>query len=467
MPGVGKLAGTQSRMAQETCVSYNLLKVTRSLFHLTGDPKYIDYHERLLFNAILGSQDPVSGWKTYYQPLNANTLKDFRSNQTGCYCCNGTGMENPSKYGTAIYSHDDSGLRVNLFIASTVDWPEKGVQVEQVTRFPEEGKSTLIVRAKQPVEMSIAIRVPGWCRKGFAISVNGKLADIAAEPGSYAVIKRAWKSGDRIEVRMPMTFATYPMPDKESQLAFMYGPLVMVGAGARPWLGELVGDIDDPDGWVNQLERWFKPVGGEKLAFTARDGAGRTVSFKPYYQVGGGEFFTGYWDLVKEPVMVDDHNLALGKRTLCGQPNPPGVNVECFLRSGKAVDGQYGGDDDWYVKYFPNGMAPQWITVDLGEVEKVSAIEWFPAKEDIKAKIAYRYEVEYSKDNESWQPYAGRPDNEQSMESYRHERAVTARYMKLTILPQPGLEGNAARPKVAEFKVFGPPAAGGRRTGAR
>ena len=65
---------------------------------MTGQPKYMDYHERLLFNAILGSQDPATGWKTYYQPLNANTVKDFRSNERGCYCCNGTGMENPSKY---------------------------------------------------------------------------------------------------------------------------------------------------------------------------------------------------------------------------------------------------------------------------------------------------------------------------------------------------------------------------------
>ena len=53
------------------------------------------------------------------------------------------------------------------------------------------------------------------------------------------------------------------------------------------------------------------------------------------------------------------------------------------------------------------------------------------------------------------------------MESYRHERAVTARYLKLTILPQPGLEGNAARPKVAEFKVFGRAVVGGQRPGRR
>jgi DUF1680 family protein len=59
----------------------------------------MDYYERSLFNAILGSQDPESGWKTYYQPLNANTLKDFRSHLDGCYCCNGTGLGNPRNTG--------------------------------------------------------------------------------------------------------------------------------------------------------------------------------------------------------------------------------------------------------------------------------------------------------------------------------------------------------------------------------
>jgi DUF1680 family protein len=459
MPGVKALANTQSRMSQETCVSYNLLKVTRSLFHLTGDAKYLDYYERSLFNAILGSQDPESGWKTYYQPLNANTLKDFRSHLTGCYCCNGTGLENPAQYGNTIYSHDDAGIRVNLFIASTVDWPEKGLQFKQVTRFPEEDTSSWIVKAKQAVALEIGIRVPAWCTKGFTIAVNGTAQTVAAKPGSYAVIKRTWKTGDRIDCKLPMSFTTYPMPDKKTQLAFLYGPLVMVGNGARPWLGELVGDPEDPNSFLRKLDVWFTPVKGEKLHFTARDGAGRTLRFKPYYQVGGEQFFTGYWDLVKTSTMPDDHNLALGKQTLCSSPNPPGVNVECFMRSGKAVDGQYGGSDDWYVKWFPNGMAPQWITVDLGQEHQITGTEWFLADEDIKDKVAYPYTVESSSDNQSWKTYDDQSSNNKAARSYPHSGAVKARYMKLTLLTPTGGKEPQVRPKLAEFKIYGSPTA--------
>ncbi|MEI7909385.1 MAG: beta-L-arabinofuranosidase domain-containing protein [Verrucomicrobiota bacterium] len=458
MPGVRALANTQSRMAQETCVSYNLLKVTRSLFHLTGEAKYMDYYERCLYNAILGSQDPQTGWKTYYQPLNANTLKDFRSNLTGCYCCNGTGLENPSQYGSTIYSHDDTGLRVNLFIASTVEWPDKGLQLKQITRFPAEPSTALVVQAKQPVALDIAIRVPAWCSKGFAIAVNGAVQNIAAKPGSFAVIKRTWKSGDRIDCKLPMEFAKYPMPDKKTQLAFMYGPLVMVGDGARPWLGELVGDLDDTNSWLSKLDTWFTPVKSTSLVFTALDGAGRELRVKPYYQIGGGQFFTGYWDIVKSSILKDDPNIALGKPTQCSCPDPSGVNVECFMRSGKAVDGQYGGDDDWYVKWFPNGMTPQWITVDLGEPRAITGIEWFLTSEDIKDKVAYCYKVESSNDNKIWQDYAGNPANTIVAKSYPHQKAVTARYMKLTLLPPVTAKDPPTRPKLAEFKIFGPAA---------
>jgi hypothetical protein len=454
MPGMNRLADTQARMAQETCCSYNLLKVTSSLYNMTGKPQYMDYYERLLFNAILGSQDPVTGWKTYYQPLNANTVKDFRSNERGCYCCNGTGMENPSKYGSAIYSHSDNTIRVNLFIASTLNWKEKDFALEQITNFPKEATTTLIVRCKTRREMAIQIRVPIWCKDGATVKVNGR-GQTVAPAGSFVTHKRKWRDGDKIEVSMPMSFSIYAMPDKASQLAFMYGPLAMVGEGARPFLSELVGDIDDANGFVKKPDAWFKPVTGDSLKFTAVDNAGRKTTFKPYYQVGGEEFFTGYWDVVKTAKLKDDGNIALGKRTIIANPSPAGVNVECFLRPAKAVDGHLGGKQSWYTKYFPNGMPPQWITVDLSAVYDIATVHWFPAKEDIDAKLPYRYKLEYSTDNKNWKVYADASNNDKPLKSYRHEVKAVGQYVRLTVLPRPKLEGNAARPKIAEIKVFG------------
>lgn len=457
MPPVGRLADSQSKMPQETCVSYNLLKVSRSLYHLSGDLKYIDYYERSLFNSILGSQDPETGWKSYYQPLNANANKDFRSPLTGCYCCNGTGLENPCNYGNTIYSHNDSGLRVNLFIASTLVWEDKGIEIEQSTRFPFESTTTITVKTKLPVTLDIGIRVPAWCARGFTVAVNGKTWTTDAKPGSYAMIKRTWQSGDRIDCGMPMSFSTYPMPDKPSQLAFLYGPLVMVGKDSRPWLDELVGDPDQPASWIHQLDGWFKPVQDQPLHFTARDDKERELKFIPYFLVGAKQFFTGYWNIAKTSGRTDDHNIALGMPTTCSVPDPIGTNVECFMSSAKAVDGQYGGKDDWYVKWFPNGSSPQWITVDLGKPREITGIEWFLAEEDIKDRVPYRYKIESSDDNLAWRSYADASANQAFSKSYPHAKPANARYMRLTILPAPKPEENQLRTKVAEFKIYGKP----------
>jgi len=99
---------------------------------------------------------------------------------------------------------------------------------------------------------------------------------------------------------------------------------------------------------------------------------------------------------------TDDGNVALGKATYCSTPDPAGCNVESFLRAAKAVDGNYGGDDDWYVKWFPNGGTPQWLTVDLGAPHAIASVEWFPAVEDVKARRRITYKIETSDDNKTW-----------------------------------------------------------------
>jgi DUF1680 family protein len=458
-PGARAIANTHSRFPQETCCSYNLLKITRSLFLATGDLKYMDYFERSLFNAILGSQDPATGWKTYYQPLNANAVKDFRSHLKGCYCCNGTGLESFAKLGESLYSHDGRTLYVNLFVASTVDWPEKKLRLEQATAFPAEPASTITVRVPAPAAASVGIRIPGWCATGFAVKVNGEVQPIAAAPATCAILNRTWKDGDRIEVSLPMAFATSPMPNQATQLAFLYGPLVMVGVGARPFGSELVADPAAASSWINHLDAWFKPVPGQPLAFTGTDDANRRILFKPYHQVGGEQFFTGYWDIVPKAVRTDEGNVALGKPTFCSTPEPVGCNVESFLRSAKAVDGNYGGSDDWYVKWFPNGMAPQWLTVDLGGPHAITAVEWFPAVEDVKEKRMVAYRIETSGDNAAWSPYADAPAPVACQASHRHARNATARYVRFSWISQTDAKGKPDRPKLAELKVFGTPAA--------
>ena len=126
------------------------------------------------------------------------------------------------------YFRDADGVWVNQFVASEVDWAERGVRLVQETRFPLEGTTTLVVRSARPTRFALRVRVPAWARGGSA-SLNGRPLDGFAAPGGYFVLERTWRDGDRLAVALPMRLATCAMPDDPTLQALTYGPLVLVG----------------------------------------------------------------------------------------------------------------------------------------------------------------------------------------------------------------------------------------------
>ena len=174
----------------------------------------------------------------YYCPLRPGAWKSFSTPDDSFWCCVGTGMENHTKYGDTIYFHDDRSLLVNLFIPSEVTWAEKGLAVRQETRFPEEDTTHLTMTAKPPVRVALKVRYPGWARSGMTVTVNGQRAPIQATPGSYVTIDREWKSGDRVDVQLPMSLHTEAMPDDPKMIAVMYGPIVLAGDLGREGLDD-------------------------------------------------------------------------------------------------------------------------------------------------------------------------------------------------------------------------------------
>src|SRR5690606_16629351 len=125
----------------ETCATYNMLKLTRNLFLFDQRTELMDYYERGLYNHILASVAEDSPANTYHVPLRPGSIKRFgNAHMTGFTCCNGTALESSTKLQNSIYfkSEDNKALYVNLFIPSTLDWTQKGIRVEQRTAFPRE-----------------------------------------------------------------------------------------------------------------------------------------------------------------------------------------------------------------------------------------------------------------------------------------------------------------------------------------
>lgn len=287
-PEPNALADTLGANNQESCKTHNLLKVTRYLLRWTGDVVYADYYERAFFNGILGTQRLDNGQFLYYLPLASGLRKQWGTPYDSFWCCYGTGIESFAKLGDSIYFHDGGDLWVNLFIASTVIWRDRGVRVEQVTAFPEEEGTTLIIHAPGPARFGLRVRVPSWVREGASLRVNGTPAGVSA-PGAWARLEREWRDGDRVEVSLPMGLHAAPMPDDPELVAVMYGPLVL--AGIEPPAGAVVlGDPADPAAWVRRVE-------GAALRFRLDLGGG--VTMIPLNQVVD-EPYGVYWTVTRE-----------------------------------------------------------------------------------------------------------------------------------------------------------------------
>ena len=212
----------------ETCNSYNMLKLTKELFELDPTAGAMDYYERTLFNHILASQDPSTGMMCYYVPLKPGAFKTFSTPDSSFWCCVGTGMENHAKYGESIYFHSDSSLYVNLFIASRLTWKDRGLTLQQETRFPEEEGTHLTLGLDAPAKFTLKIRYPSWA-KSMALTVNGLYVPVRSRPGSYVSIERTWNNGDRVDVKLPMQLHIERMPDNRQVGAILYGPVVLAG----------------------------------------------------------------------------------------------------------------------------------------------------------------------------------------------------------------------------------------------
>jgi DUF1680 family protein len=215
----------------ETCNTYNMLKLSRHLFAWAPSAETMDFYEKGLYNHILASQDPATGMMIYYCPLKPGAYKSYSTPDNSFWCCVGTGMENHAKYPDTIYFHDDQDktLYVNLFVASELTWKDTGLIVRQETRFPEEDTTRLSFTATKPTRLAVKVRYPSWVRSGFTIAVNGKPENITAQPGSYVTIDREWKTGDAVQVHLPMTLRLEAMPDDPHVVAVLYGPVLLAG----------------------------------------------------------------------------------------------------------------------------------------------------------------------------------------------------------------------------------------------
>lgn len=228
------------------CGAYAATKLARYLLRFTGDSKYGDNLERVLFNTILAAKSPGSdGDYPYYSTYSPHAAKVYY--QRKWPCCSGTLVQTVAEYVLNIYFSSDDGLFVNLYTPSRVHWTHAGVPIAltQKTEFPASDRIVLQVNPSRAIRFSLRIRIPAWASNA-SVTVNGTPQQLALRRGSSVVLDRVWRSRDHVELTLAQSFRTEAIDELHAgTAAVMRGPVEYVAlessgtkgnapGGARP-----------------------------------------------------------------------------------------------------------------------------------------------------------------------------------------------------------------------------------------
>ena len=222
----------------ETCNSNNMLKLSEMMADRTADARYADFYENTMWNHILSTQDPQTGGYVYFTTLRPQGYHIYSQVNQGMWCCVGTGMENHSKYGHFIFTHDgDKTLYVNLFIPSELDNEIFGIRQETLfpcinpvaSNIPTPDTATTKLTITKAGSYTLAIRHPSWAGELYSVMVNGQRADMTVTQGkaSYVSITRDWAVGDKVTVWLPMQLTYEECPNYTDYIAFKFGPILL------------------------------------------------------------------------------------------------------------------------------------------------------------------------------------------------------------------------------------------------
>ncbi|XP_054819763.1 LOW QUALITY PROTEIN: uncharacterized protein LOC129318821 [Prosopis cineraria] len=239
---------------EESCTTYNMLKVSRNLFRWTKAVSYADYYERALTNGVLGIQRGTNpGVMIYMLPQGpgvskAKTWHGWGTKFESFWCCYGTGIESFSKLGDSIYFEEEGKnptLYIIQYISSSLNWKSGGVVLNQTvvsaTSWDPYLRVTLTFSLVEGTGISSTLnfRIPTWTHlDGAKAILNDEILSLPS-PGNFLSVTRKWSSSDKLTLQLPITLRTEAIKDDRSEYAsiqaILYGPYLLVGHTSGDW----------------------------------------------------------------------------------------------------------------------------------------------------------------------------------------------------------------------------------------
>jgi hypothetical protein len=246
-------------------------------------------------------------------PVGRGVQHEYQSKFDSFTCCVGSQMETHAFHAYGIYSESPKKLWVNMYAPTTVSWDTEGVKLEMTTDLPIGETAAFKIVSGKTQKFTLALLRPYWAGNGFAIKVNRKPIASVSKPDSYIEIDRKWKPGDTVEIVLPKTLRTEPLPDNPTRMAILWGPLVLAGDLGpeidRRAMRQAGGFTPPPPAPVvvtdKRVDGWLKPIEGKPGAFRTVNAdletmAGTTVpsnvEFQPFFEMARKRYAI-YWDV--------------------------------------------------------------------------------------------------------------------------------------------------------------------------
>lgn len=263
-----------NRDIAETCASVALMMFSWRMHAITGEPRYFDTIETILYNHYLGAISTDHLGIFYYNPLRrvgdmtgftdhgsppGRRLRMPEIHSTAC-CLPNSWRFFPQlpEYVFSTRSEPADTILVNLFTdASAVHRLPDGtpVRIEMKTDYPHEGTIRLRAEPERSARFTLALRVPAWCDEPAVSVAGGPLQPVA--PGTYHRIERTWQAGDEVVLELPMKpvvlLSRPEVAANRGQVALRRGPLIYClekhdAAGLDLTQVVIALDMDDPAG---------------------------------------------------------------------------------------------------------------------------------------------------------------------------------------------------------------------------
>lgn len=218
------------RAYSETCAAVANVMWNYRMLLATGDAKYADIMELALYNAALAGISLDGKSYFYVNPL-ASRGEHRRQPWFDVACCPPNIARLMASLPGYIYSTSSGGVWIHLYVASEAKVNLNGniVELNVNTDYPWGGEVKVTVNPSKEDEFTVYLRIPGWSRGG-KLFINGKEQDLELTPSMYVGVKRAWRNGDELTLRIPMPIEliashTHVLANT-SRVAIKRGPLV-------------------------------------------------------------------------------------------------------------------------------------------------------------------------------------------------------------------------------------------------